>query len=130
MAVVPGIMAKKSDSCPPVPASPPFAKLVPKKLTNGVKDCLLSCNITEVERTGVDPCHVGSLSTPSNSVMSCFNLGPGTMKDAGACGYNCTAFKGTGDKATRQPCRAADVKAGDCLIYCDTRSFPPATGLH
>ena len=58
MAVVLGTRATKTDSCPPVPASSPFAKLVPKKLTNGVKDCLLSCNITEVERTGTGPCHV------------------------------------------------------------------------
>ena len=129
MAVVPGTRATKTDSCPPVPVSSPFAKLVPKKLTNGVKDCLLSCNITEVERTGTDPCHVGSLTSPSNSIMSCFNLGPGTMKDAGACGYNCSVFKGTGDKATREPCRASDAKASDCQIYCDTRTFPTAAHL-
>ena len=108
-------------ACTPLPPDSPFVKtaLRPVKMTNGAKLCLVACNKTEVEATGVDPCHVGSLTDPalSNSPMSCFDLGPGTAGGGGgACGYNCTSFMPSG-----APC--TDPTRG-CNIYCDTRTFP------
>eukprot|EP00949_MAST-11_sp_MAST-11-sp1_P002485 g2485.t1 len=65
--------------CDAVPASSPFYKsdLKPVPLTDGLKDCLIGCNLTQVSETGHDPCHVGSVTYPTNSPMSCFDVGPG-----------------------------------------------------
>ena len=126
LIIAPGKLGADGKTCEPVPADSPFAgatNVRPLPLSNGEKGCLLGCNWTEVSATGVDPCHAGSLTAPpvSNSVMSCFNVGPGTMSGGGgACGYNCTAFVA----GTMTPCTKANV--GTCEVYCDSRSFPAA----
>jgi hypothetical protein len=118
----------REGKCDPLPADSPFAVSPaqhPVEMTNGENLCLLACNKSEVEATGVDPCHAGSLTNPllSNSVMSCFDLGPGTAGgDGGACGYNCTALA---KNETMEPC--TDVGKQSCALYCDTRTFPPAS---
>lgn len=123
MLIAPGTFTKHS-GCTAVPASSPFAGMKPVKLTNGVHDCLIGCNTSEVKRTGKDPCRVGSVSAPlSNSPMSCFDLGPGTVAGAGACGYNCSLLVGHTNGGPI-PCSKADLDAGKCLVYCDTRTFP------
>jgi len=109
--------------CEPLPADSPFTGKgqLPMRMTNGLDLCLLSCNKTEVEVTGVDPCHIGSLNDPalSNSPMSCYDLGPGTAGGGGgACGYNCTALA----HERMEPC--TDPAGQSCLVYCDTRTFP------
>ena len=124
MIAAPGKLGADGKTCEAVPADSPFAASTtvrPLPLTNGEKFCLLACNLTDVEATGVDPCHIGSLTAPpvSHSVMSCFDLGPGTMGGGGgACGYNCTAFAGK----DMTPCTKANV--GTCSVYCDSRNFP------
>ena len=129
MLIAPGAFAH--GTCDALPADSPFVKtaLKPVKMTNGMDTCLLSCNKTEVEATGVDPCHAGSLSEPTNSAMSCFDLGPGTAGGGGgACGYNCTALVTSAAQEHQvQACTTSDLAKGDCLLYCDTRTFPGAT---
>lgn len=119
MLIVPGTF-DKTTGCTPLPADSPFAKTTnrPLHMTDGDNQCLVACNKTEVEATGVDPCHVGSLTGPtlSNSQMSCFDLGPGTAGGGGgACGYNCSLIQTGGapctDRATQQ-----------CGLLCDTRA--------
>jgi hypothetical protein len=132
MVVIPGTFDKEDPeaACTPVPASSPFAHpestVYPVKLTNGIHDCLLGCNWTEVSRSGVDPCHAGSLPMGlglSNSVMSCFNLGPGTEgHGGGACGYNCSLLQPHTEKGKLVPCTKAD--STKCQLFCDTRTFP------
>jgi hypothetical protein len=119
MIIVPGTFKKKS-GCSPLPADSPFAKTAnrPLHMTNGLKDCLVACNKTEVEATGMDPCHVASLTDPklSNSKMSCFDLGPGTAGGGGgACGYNCSLVQPSG-----APC--TDIETQQCGVDCDTRT--------
>lgn len=126
MIIIPG--KSTHGKCDPIPADSPFAKsgLLPAEMTNGGTQCLLSCNTTEVELTGVDPCHAGSIDSPTNSVMSCFNLGPGTAGGGGgACGYNCSAFVGARTDEL-VPCHAEDISKGACNIFCDSRTFPAA----
>ena len=127
MIIAPGKFDKKQNDCTPIPATSPLAKagLIPVRMTDGIKDCLVGCNITEVKRTGIDPCHVASVTDTSNSVMSCFDLGPGTVHGAGACGYNCSVFHPKLDTHGRlQPCTSI---SSDCYIYCDTRTYPNAS---
>lgn len=130
MIIIPGTVDKEDPEagCTPVPAESPFASsssVYPVKMTNGVNDCLLGCNWTEVEATGIDPCNAGSLPKGaglSNSVMSCFNLGPGTEgHGGGACGYNCTSLKNT---TSGQLVGCTRAHSSECNVYCDTRTFP------
>ena len=130
MIIIPGTFDKEDPEagCTPVPKESPFASsssVYPVKMTNGVGDCLLGCNWTEVEATGIDPCNAGSLPKGtglSNSVMSCFNLGPGTEgHGGGACGYNCTSLKNTTSGKLVGCTRA---HSSECNIYCDSRAFP------
>ena len=130
MLIAPGTF-KQGSACSAVPASSPFAGQQPVKMTNSIKDCLIGCNTTEIQRTGKDLCRVGSVSPPlSNSPMSCFELGPGTVAGGGACGYNCSLLVGHrgssngGGNTGPTPCSKADADAGKCLVYCDSRTFP------
>jgi hypothetical protein len=130
MIVMPGTYDREDPEagCTAVPPSSPFASsssVRPVKMTDGIHDCLLGCNITDVSATGVDPCHAGSLPKGaglSNSVMSCFNLGPGTEgHGGGACGYNCTLLKPNGTNGQLIPCTKANVSK--CEVVCDTRTL-------
>lgn len=128
LVVIPGSVV--DGACEEVPADSVFAKsrLKPVSLTNGLKDCLIGCNLTEVSATGNDPCKVGSVAAPSsNSPMSCFDVGPGMAGGYGVCGYNCSAFDSTKtDKNT--PCPTTGGRpTTDCEIYCDSRTFPVPT---
>ena len=115
--------------CKPVPKDSPFtnSKLFSVPLTNGDTACDIECNITEVQETGVDPCHVASVTDPTDSPMSCFNLGASMAGGWGLCGYNCSIFH-AGDTTKLVPCTQADVKNRSlgCSIYCDSRKFPTA----
>ena len=116
-------------TCPPIPTDSPFYNSVqrPVQLTNGVHDCLIGCNLTQVERTGHDPCHIGDLSLPlTNSPMSCFDVGPGMAGGWGLCGYNCSIFQGDQTKELT-PCSAEDIGSGKCFVYCDSTTFPTET---
>eukprot|EP00943_MAST-04B_sp_MAST-4B-sp1_P004806 g4806.t1 len=115
----------KNNECESVPTISPFAKskLKPVPLTNGSPLCLIGCNLTEVNATGVDPCKIGSIDGPTNSPMSCFDVGPGFAGGFGVCGYNCSAFVGTNHKEL-QTCTKDDITK--CSIYCDSRTFPTA----
>ncbi len=111
--------------CTAVPVNSPFAKskLHPVPLTNGEKLCLIGCNLTEVIKTGNNPCSIGSIDSPTHSPMACYDVGPGFAGGYGVCGYNCTVFQADGS-----PCAPSDI--GNCSIYCDTRTFPNATIFH
>ena len=101
MVVIPGTFDKEDPEagCTPVPAESPFASsssVYPVKMTNGLNDCLLGCNWTEVEATGMTLATLGHCRRAQgyNSVMSCFKLGPGTEgHGGGACGYVRTSLK-------------------------------------
>lgn len=132
MIIAPGTLkgSIKSGTCTPIPDASPYAKagLHPVPITNTMKDCLVGCNISEITQTGVDPCHAADVHDPTNSVASCFDLGPGTVQGAGACGYNCTLLQPKlSDKGELQTCDRDDIAAGKCNIFCDTRTFPNST---
>jgi hypothetical protein len=111
--------------CEAVPDNSPFAhsKLKPVPLSQGSLQCMIGCNLTEVAATGVDPCHVGSIQSPTNSPMSCFDVGPGFASKWGVCGYNCTALQSKSTSVLK-PCSKSDLGKGLCNLYCDTRTFP------
>ena len=114
--------ADKTEDCLPIPKDGIGAMLgddtplypVSLKETlepgNGGSGCALACNISEVERTGVDPCNKGTIAAnqplppwllpplertgsaehmPGPLVHSCFYGGPGWMRDPtmGICGW-------------------------------------------
>jgi len=121
-----GKFDKQRKQCTPVPPNSPFAKskLKAVPLTNGASLCMIGCDLQEVNATGVDPCGIGSIDGPTNSPMSCFDVGPGFAGGFGVCGYNCTALH----PKEQVPCyNASDIQ--ECNIYCDTRKFPPATNV-
>ena len=130
VAIVPGKFTPEA-GCTPIPTDSPFvssSSVYPVKMIGEyafLKLCLLGCSWTEVEATGIDPCNAGSLPKGaglSNSVMSCFNLGPGTEgHGGGACGYNCTSLKNTTSGKLVGCTRA---HSSECNIYCDSRAFP------
>ena len=112
-------------NCDPLPKDSPFqnTKLFPVPFNNGLETCQIGCNITEVEETGVDPCHVGDIGSPySNSPMSCFNIGS-MAGGYGVCGYNCTALQ-YAETEKLVGCTQDDIGSGKCFIYCDSRTFP------
>eukprot|EP00462_Mataza_sp_D1_P022340 CAMPEP_0175139172 /NCGR_PEP_ID=MMETSP0087-20121206/10751_1 /TAXON_ID=136419 /ORGANISM="Unknown Unknown, Strain D1" /LENGTH=261 /DNA_ID=CAMNT_0016422145 /DNA_START=43 /DNA_END=828 /DNA_ORIENTATION=+ len=126
---IPGVPSKDKQ-CPPIPKDSPFygstdVRAIP--LTEkGANFCLLGCDLKKVETTGVDPCKPGSVTggSPTNSPMSCWDVGPGFAGGFGVCGYNCSALlpKLVDGKIT--PCSKANVTSGNCNIFCDTREFP------
>ena len=124
LILAPGIL-HKDGRCDAIPSDSVFSggNLKPVALTNGLKDCMLGCNISHVSATGDDPCIIGSVSDTTNSPMRCYDVGPGFAGGWGVCGYNCTVFnpKST-DKL--EPCNQSDI--GNCYIYCDSRTFPTA----
>lgn len=83
---------------------------------------MVECNKTKVEETGDDPCSVGSITEPSNSVMSCYDIGSMTPGSVGVCGYNCSAVNSEAyNSGVLAPCTEDDLDAGNCFINCDTR---------
>lgn len=92
--------------------------------------CFLACNISEVARTGVDPCNAGSIfgdsAAPSligvYANYSCYFGGANWIHpaDIGVCGFNCTAH----DPHTGALCDAEDMAQNRCLVYCDSRAIP------
>ena len=97
--------------------------------------CMLACNLSEVARTGVDPCNQASLfgnsAAPSlrgvYANYSCYYGGESWIHpaDLGVCGFNCSA---------RHPnsgalCSAEDIERDQCLIYCDSRTTPGVSGV-
>lgn len=111
--------------CTPLPKDSPFVdtNLHPVPLNNGLNICQLGCNLTEVQQTGVDPCHLGDLTTPySNSPMSCWDIGS-MAGGYGVCAYNCTSFQ-VAETEKLVPCTNDDLMGGKCAVYCDSRTFP------
>ena len=137
-----GPKAARTSDCPAIPAdgigsqlgadTPLYPVSLKEALTKDGSDfCVLACNMSEVERTGVDPCNKGTIAAnaplpawllppvqklgspeqmPSPVTMSCFSGGMGWMKDPtmGMCGYNATV---------RSPLTGE---------FCPTFSAPPA----
>ena len=95
--------------------------------------CALGCNLSEVARTGRDPCNAASIfnnsAAPSlagvHANYSCFYGGESWLhpKDLGVCGFNCSALQDDGSL-----CSEEDLLAGRCLVYCDSRALPPSGG--
>ena len=110
--------------CPPIPPNHPLFKsgLKPVPFTNGAHNCQIGCNLTEVSQSGVDPCRPGSVDGPTDSPMSCFDVGPGFAGGWGLCGYNCTAFDVAASKSKGKLVYCTDPS--QCEIACDTRNFP------
>jgi len=122
--------------CPAIPDDSPLKPLEGNTLNpfslfsvqTPIDMCMLSCNKTAVTLTGEDPCAAGGIMDPSENPMSCYDIGTMAPRDMGVCGYNCTVFHGDIDTPT--PCTEEDADNGnwgDCMIYCDTRSFPGTT---
>ena len=86
--------------------------------------CFLSCNLTEVEETGEDPCKVGSVdsSTSGPGTMSCFSGGDSWLKPphTGMCGFNCT-LRHPGDMSY---CNNNSFGT-DCVVQCQAPGFVP-----
>ena len=116
--------------CPPIPEDSPFAgsnDVKPVQFKE-MKTCGLGCSPDDIAAGKPDPCAAGSLSDPSlsNSPMSCFKIGNMLRQGyTGMCGYNCTALMATSTDVL-QGC--TDFSDPNCLIYCDSRTFPTATG--
>lgn len=108
--------------CEPIPANSPFinSSLEPVALKKN-KVCMIGCNMTQISNGGSDPCNIGSIETPSNSPMSCWDIG--TMAGGyGVCAYNCSALIPNAPHLT--PCSQGNFGNGTCELYCDTRTFP------
>ena len=120
--------------CMAVPDDSPFSgskDVLPARLKQS-QSCVLACNPDDIEAGAPDPCDAGSLNDPSlsNSKMSCFKIGDMiTQGYTGMCGYNCTALDSTSTD-TLKGCTSDDINGGNpnCMIYCDSRTFPTATG--
>ena len=65
----------------------------------------------------------GSIDGPTDSPMSCFDVGPGFAGGWGLCGYNCTAFNVAESKSQGKLVYCRDI-GPSCDIACDTRNFP------
>ena len=127
---------KKDADCPAVPDDSPLKPLEGDALKpfslfsiqTPLDMCMLSCNKTAVALGRDDPCAAGSITDPSVSPMSCYDLGSMAPPDMGVCGYNCTALHmDIEDVAT--PCTQEDMDNGnwdDCALYCDSTTFPGA----
>ncbi len=92
--------------------------------------CFIACNISEVSRTGVDPCAAASIRDggavdPSlkgvHAAYACFYGGESWLhpKDLGVCGFNCSARQIDGAL-----CSEDDIEHGRCDVYCDSRAMP------
>ena len=130
---------KKDAECAAPPAGGawlPPAGLRPVSLWDHgekIADCALACNVSEVARTGRDPCNAASIfnnsAAPSLAGVfanySCYWGGAGWLHpaDLGLCGFNCSALQEDGAH-----CSEADMKSGKCLVYCDSRALPAARG--
>jgi hypothetical protein len=116
--------------CPPIPSTHPLFKsgLQPVPFTNGANNCQIGCNLTEISQTGVDPCKPGSIDGPTDSPMSCFDVGPGFAGGWGLCGYNCTALNYNASKSQGKLVYCRDINSS-CNIACDTRNFPAEESL-
>lgn len=121
--------------CMALPDDSPFTgskDVLPMRLKQ-MQSCVLACNPDEIAAGAPDPCDAGSLNDPSlsNSKMSCFKIGDMITKGyTGMCGYNCTALDSTSTD-TLKGCTTEDINGGNpnCMIYCDSRTFPTATAL-
>lgn len=125
----------KDDKCTPLPSNTTFdtKKIKPISLKQhhvAIDVCVLSCNVTEVLVTGIDPCLVGTVnfSSPDGPVFSpmrCYWGGAGwlTPPDLGICGYNCTAR----NPNNGQWCNQTEIDNDICELYCDPRYTPPTS---
>ena len=119
-------------TCPPIPKTGYISKLDPDlvhpmnfyEASNGgipSHTCFLSCNISDIENGGADPCAAGSLIDPSRNVyapMQCYYGGDGWLSDPslGVCSYNCTIRYPNGTF-----CPADDHNG--CFETCDSTRF-------
>jgi hypothetical protein len=119
---------KKDSDCPAIPDDVSFdtSKVQPASMKqHGAEQevCFLSCDVSEIEKTGVDPCAAGS--RPDIGVkMGCYYGGetwltPSTM---GICGYPCQLR----NPDTNEFCSKADDDARKCVVYCDPRHLESA----
>ena len=126
---------KKDAECAAPPAGGawlPPAGLRPVSLVDHgekIADCALACNVSDVARTGRDPCNAASIFNSSAAPTlanvfanySCFWGGESWLHpaDLGLCGFNCSALQADGAL-----CSEADIESGKCLVYCDSRALP------
>ena len=115
------------DACPAVPDGHGLdPSLYPLSLVaHGVPaaSCMLACNITEVEATGVDACSGAFNDNAGGAPYACFSGGSTWLGDAslGVCAFPCLLYNyGTGG-----PCTSEDMEKGDCMLSCDPREYWP-----
>lgn len=150
-----GKMANTSAECPPIPAQGigellgPKTPLFPRSMADaltppvGSNLCFLACNISEVMRTGVDPCNKGSIPAgkplpswllpplqpfgtpeilPTPLEMNCYYGGKGWMKDPtmGMCGYKISMRNSRGQYCTSmtQPEGCPDLNIDPRRVPC------------
>ena len=125
---IPGSTVGGSAKCTPIPADSPFfgsTAVRPVALTNGANNtCMLGCDTAAVTRTGRDPCNLGTVRQPTNSIMSCWDVGPGFAGGSGVCGYNCSAFEPKLVDGKIHTCDKEDLEKGNCEVFCNSLGFP------
>ena len=119
--IAPGSL--NSSGCQPIPSNSPFknTSMQPVALKKD-KACMIGCNMTDIINGATDPCNIGSIKEPSNSPMSCWDIGS-MARGYGVCAYNCTALV-SNSNGQLIPCSQNNLDNGTCAIYCDTRTFP------
>ena len=119
-------------TCPPIPRKGYLSKLNPALVPpmnffdaskGGIPEhlCFLSCNISDIENGGPDPCAAGSYIDPKQNIyapMQCYYGGPGYLSDPtlGVCGFNCTSRYANGTY-----CPPKDHT--NCYEVCDSTKF-------
>lgn len=118
---------KRDADCPAIPDDATFdrSKVRPANMKeHGAEQesCFLSCDVSEIEKTGVDPCAAGS--RPDIGIkMGCYYGGetwltPSTM---GICGYPCQLINDD-----MEFCSQDEHDARQCYVSCDPRDLGTA----
>ena len=91
--------------------------------------CFLSCNLTDVEMTGKDPCEAGSVDSPTAGpgTMRCYSGGDFwlTPPHTGMCGFNCTLRHAN---HIQSYCKNNSI-GSDCVVACHTPDFIPSSPM-
>lgn len=138
-------VASKDIDCPKIPNELVDLGLDPSKYTDlipislgehgaGADFCEISCNVTLIEETGMDPCQFGSYDVKdfeddekALAEMKCFSGGDTWLgaPGLGVCGYPCRMVNYTTDPTTYcDPTASSSSIQTHCFIECDPRKFP------
>lgn len=121
-----GPQGKKDADCAPMPKDFPLANSGVRPFVIDKAEhqtiCGLACD-KSAAASGKDPCSAASITEPSNSVMSCYDIGSMAPPGHGVCGYNCSFWL---KNPSRHGCSKEENDKGLCVWTCDTRQVPGA----